>query len=455
MKPLNTQKTTCLKQSANCIVVEDMLAFVKNCENESLSNILHAIDEYLSQLSESLNIEKLDLECLLEENACKPINFEAFLQLIIDKICELNGISRDNTQRIDEICETLMSCRITINMCEYVHVQDMVLYDPNGDPKSSVLHYIFYMLCQLWDQIQAIKEDISSINLQITELWAFINNLSNSIPVFLPYVIPICERLGVNTPINIENVSAQNNLIIGIFNKLCCLTNTVGVSAGNGECALSFAPSCSLNCGPYSYTSSNATTIKDALTQTAQFINVACCSISFLDTSIAELTNQTITSFNSLAAGTACHLNGIQEVFAGDQHMGLYLGTRYQYFVRLDSQYIPSGATLTTIRLIYNSWGSPNALTLYNNGAISGISAYDTTAFYLYFNLSSSTSGFFGTVDIHDAYIEVEYTEPLSYIDFAGNPVNIDCVRRRMSPITLSYQKFGYANISRVINQFT
>lgn len=450
MKPLNTHKDTCIKQSAQCIVVEDILPFIGNCEKEDLATVLNSIDGYLSQISESLNIEKLDLSCILSSTQCKPVNFEAFLQLLIDKICELKGISNTNQQKIDEICSTLMSCKVTITSCESVQVNDIAIYVPNGNARNSLLHYIFDKLCYLWERITQIDKDIYNINNQIADIWTFINNLSNSVLTFVSYTIPVCERMGVNTPYEITNITAQNNLIIGIYNKVCCIYNTLGTTSSS--CAINFAPTCSLTCGTNSYNGITSYTIADALTQVQQFITTACCAINTLDTNVSSLTTQTTNAFNTLAANTACHTNGIGEVFAGDAYMFLFNTVNYQYYVLLNTSYIPAGATITTVNLYYNALGTPSVLTLYNSGPVAGVSDYDSTNKILYFSLYSTTPGYSETRDIYNAYIEVSYTETITYTDFGGTNVNVNCNRKRIFPITLIYQKQGYANISRLIN---
>jgi hypothetical protein len=62
------------------------------CKGDTVSDVVNKLAIELCTIMDQLNVSTLDLQCL-GVPGCPPKDFQAFLQLIIDKICEQNNIA--------------------------------------------------------------------------------------------------------------------------------------------------------------------------------------------------------------------------------------------------------------------------------------------------------------------------------------------------------------------------
>lgn len=286
MKPINHKIDTCNKQSADCIILETPLDCLGICGNTNLTDVIGILGNNICSINQQLSLNKLDFKCLVKNSECKPLTFNIFLQLIIDKLCSLENANGNIQQKTDEICKELAKCKVTITNCEFFRVENMPIYDP-ANPQNSLLHYIFSALCKLQGSINGITIQINTINQQIRDIWTYLNNLSSTLPTYPPVTITGCPEFINATTLN--NFNGLNNYINTLTQKICCIRTFVGL-ADSTVCTTSFASiSCPLIGPPISLGSSLHSSVSGILS----FITQLCTYLNTLqqkvDSNIASI----------------------------------------------------------------------------------------------------------------------------------------------------------------------
>lgn len=87
MKPNNTPKSPCINTPSGCVIWDGpTIECVGICNGDSITTAVYELAKKLCDVMDQLNITNYDLSCL-EPSTCKPTNFKAFIQLLIDKVC--------------------------------------------------------------------------------------------------------------------------------------------------------------------------------------------------------------------------------------------------------------------------------------------------------------------------------------------------------------------------------
>ena len=88
MKPTNIYKHGCDPISSNCVIWQGPdIECIDLCKGDTVSDVVYALAKELCTLMDTFKIDNYDLSCLnLAE--CEPADFQALLQLLINKICE-------------------------------------------------------------------------------------------------------------------------------------------------------------------------------------------------------------------------------------------------------------------------------------------------------------------------------------------------------------------------------
>jgi hypothetical protein len=96
MKPINADNPGCDPISSNCVIWQGPdLDCIGLCKGDSVSQVVEKLAKELCAVLTSLNIDSYDISCLAI-GGCKPETFQALIQIIIDKICALEGIHQDD-----------------------------------------------------------------------------------------------------------------------------------------------------------------------------------------------------------------------------------------------------------------------------------------------------------------------------------------------------------------------
>jgi hypothetical protein len=114
--------------------------------------------EELCTLLDQTNVTNYDLTCL-GITACGPKDFQALIQLLIDKICELNNIEPVNNQTKS----TCPDCVVTVAPC----------FVQNGQTTMQLIDYVQMIadkVCNLIDDISNIQTEINNLDIRVTAL---------------------------------------------------------------------------------------------------------------------------------------------------------------------------------------------------------------------------------------------------------------------------------------------
>ena len=161
MKPLNFDNSPCSPISSNCVIWQGPnLDCIKLCTGDTVSDVVASLATELCTVMDQLNISNYDLTCF-DLVGCKPATFDAFLQFLIEQVCNLNNIvggqSSNNPNQTKE--DTL----VTVAPCFVV----------NGITVMSLTNYVIAIgkrVCDLLDLIGNLQVQIDIIDNRVTVL---------------------------------------------------------------------------------------------------------------------------------------------------------------------------------------------------------------------------------------------------------------------------------------------
>lgn len=158
MKPLNLDNRPCSPISSNCVIWQGpTLDCINLCTGDTISDVVAKMATELCTLLDQTNVTNYDLTCL-GITACGPKDFQALIQLLIDKICELQGTPVPD---------------IKVNGCPDCLVSVAPCFVENGQTTMQLLDYVQMIankLCDLIAQIADIQTQIDNIDIRVTVL---------------------------------------------------------------------------------------------------------------------------------------------------------------------------------------------------------------------------------------------------------------------------------------------
>jgi hypothetical protein len=91
MKPLNINKDSCSPVSSNCVTWNGPdIECIGLCKGDSITEVVYELATKLCEILGKLDVDNYDLECL-NITTCPPETFEDLLQILIEKICEIQA----------------------------------------------------------------------------------------------------------------------------------------------------------------------------------------------------------------------------------------------------------------------------------------------------------------------------------------------------------------------------
>ena len=237
MKPLNLDNRPCSPISSNCVVWQGpTLTCIDLCAGDTISDVVAKLAEELCTLLDQTNVTNYDLTCL-GVASCGPKDFQALIQLLIDKICELNNIPTGTPEKSTNECP---NCIVTVADC----------FRTGGNTTMQLLDYVQMIA----EKVCSLIDEISNINTQITNLDNRVTVLENTPPpsFTLPSFIIDCTLAdgvvvgGQAYPID----TILNALINDDVHGYCALTGVLGTptelgSAIGGACITATTPTLS------------------------------------------------------------------------------------------------------------------------------------------------------------------------------------------------------------------
>lgn len=213
MKPLNLDNSPCSPISSSCVIWQGPnIPCIKLCTGDSITDVVYALATELCNIVDAANISTLDLSCL-NITTGTPSNLNQLLQILIDKICELNNVSTtSSTKRGNTSCPT--DCIVPVAAC----------LQTGGQTTMKLLDYIQL----IGNKICSIISDISTINSSLTNLTTRVTALESvpATPAYvLPSVVPDCTL-------------ANGSVVAGTAYKLDIILEALVNDDNHGYCAL-------------------------------------------------------------------------------------------------------------------------------------------------------------------------------------------------------------------------
>jgi hypothetical protein len=164
MKPLNLDNRPCSPISSNCVIWQGPeLTCINLCKGDTISDVVANLATELCNVLDQLNVSNYDLTCF-GITACGPANFEALIKLLIEKICELEGLPT-NTPKSTGACP---DCLVTVASC----------FIQNGQTTMQLLDYVNMIA----EKVCGLISSINDLQQQINELTIRVEILENTPP---------------------------------------------------------------------------------------------------------------------------------------------------------------------------------------------------------------------------------------------------------------------------------
>jgi hypothetical protein len=146
MKPLNLDNKPCSPISSNCVVWQGPdIPCIKLCTGDTVSDVVSAMATELCTILDTLKVSNYDLTCF-NLQACGPEDFQALIQFLITKICELEGVTPETKD-----IPTCPDCVVSVAECFVTGTQTtMQLVD--------YVQLIGEKICNLITEIALIQE---------------------------------------------------------------------------------------------------------------------------------------------------------------------------------------------------------------------------------------------------------------------------------------------------------
>jgi|694.fasta_scaffold00084_14 hypothetical protein len=270
MKPLNLDNRPCSPVSSNCIVWQGPdIECINLCKGDTISDVVAAMATELCTILDQLNVSNYDLACL-GITACGPNDFQALIQLLIDKVCEdHNAIESDTRTSTTRTSGNCPDCVVTVASC----------FRTGNQTTMQLLDYVQMIA----DKVCALISSITIINQQIDQLTIRVETLENT-----PIPEPVIPSFTLGCQIGILPQGSQQFINVALqefINNVWCPfqavtgTTTSLISAISEICItdidLQLATGTPFSTNPNWVQSASYNTVADAITN----LWVALCDV--------------------------------------------------------------------------------------------------------------------------------------------------------------------------------
>lgn len=193
MKPINNDNASCNPISSNCVIWQGAdIPCINLCKGDTVSDVVFKLATELCTVLDQIDVTTLDLSCF-NLTGCDPKDLQAFLQLLIDKICALEGCCNQTTSTARTGCP---DCTVNIAPCFYY--QDAFGNQITTMQLTDYVTAIGNKVCDILNQIDIINQTLVNYNIRITALE------NAPAPTFtIPTVTPNCVLPSVPTEVQI------------------------------------------------------------------------------------------------------------------------------------------------------------------------------------------------------------------------------------------------------------
>lgn len=167
MLPTNSSKAHnwgCDPVSSNCVVWQGPdLECIDLCKGDTISDVVAKLAEELCIIIEQFNLENYDFSCLQVSVSERPEKLQELIQILINKICALEGIDLGTGADGSNDCPD--NCVVPIATCFYFE-------NETGDTVTTMplLNYVTAIgnsICDILDDIQTLQDQVTSLQNQI------------------------------------------------------------------------------------------------------------------------------------------------------------------------------------------------------------------------------------------------------------------------------------------------
>jgi len=159
MKPLNLDNRPCSPISSNCVIWQGpTISCINLCTGDTISDVVSNLATELCTLLDQTNVTNYDLTCL-GITACGPKDFQALIQLLINKICELQGLPVNELQSTSACPD----CLVSVAPC----------FVENGQTTMQLIDYVQMIankICDLIASIADLQQQIDNLDIRVTVL---------------------------------------------------------------------------------------------------------------------------------------------------------------------------------------------------------------------------------------------------------------------------------------------
>jgi hypothetical protein len=223
MKPLNLDNSPCTPISSNCVIWQGPnIPCIKLCTGDTVSDVVYKLATELCTVLDTLSITAYDLTCFnLPE--CGPSNFQALIQFLIDRICELQNIDATTTTTTTTTTgSTTKSPAVTGYL--------LTAAPCFGGGTVALIDYVDIIankICDLINQITVINASLTNLDIRVAVLEA------TPPPVFvIPSFVLGCD-IGTIAPVLANGSSQQIDTVIRRFinEEWCPMKAVLGTSS--------------------------------------------------------------------------------------------------------------------------------------------------------------------------------------------------------------------------------
>jgi hypothetical protein len=112
MKPTNPKSSGCSPISSNCVIWQGPdINCINLCKGDTVSDVMFKLGCLICDLKKELDVSTYDLTCLNLAACDKPTSFLEFIQIVIDKLCELQACcDQDTTEELAAEIVVVAAC---------------------------------------------------------------------------------------------------------------------------------------------------------------------------------------------------------------------------------------------------------------------------------------------------------------------------------------------------------
>lgn len=211
MKPINNDNATCNPISSNCVIWQGPdIPCINLCKGDTVSDVVFKLATELCAVLDQIDVTTLDLSCF-NLTGCDPKDLQAFLQLLINKICALEECCNQTPSTARN--SSCPDCTVNIASCFYY--QDAFGNQITTMQLTDYVTAIGNRVCDILNQIDIINQTLVNYNIRIT-------TLENApAPTFtIPTVTPNCVLPSVPTEVQI--------VVAALEQEFCLLQGATG-----------------------------------------------------------------------------------------------------------------------------------------------------------------------------------------------------------------------------------